>query len=546
LFSICEEVRAMKAPLQVVVLAILVVVVAFAAAQAPPKPVSEQDLVSMVGLGFEADDIVTRVKKAGITFEPTDAALAKLKVAGLADAVLAAVKAEGARSKPADPAAPVTYDQVMQSLSLGMDEDSILGRLSKSPTTFTLSAQQVAALKQAGATEKVLAAMQGLRAPSAKSSDITDLAIILDVSGSMQELTTGREMKMTAAKRVVTDLVNKIPEGLNVTFVIYGHEVFGGAEDPRNCQAVKVARPLSPLDANGKAELTQLISRLQPKGSTPIALSLRTAGEELRKNNALCGLVLITDGVETCNGNPAAEAAALAANLKLTFGVNVVGFGVKPEENASLKAIADAGHGKYYSADDATKLAEFVAAIAKEIQEVAKPAETVDVSRRALKILQPEIELPAMKEIFLVEAGRADHGGVYTKVASITKYGEYLPIPSSTKKYDVVWVPATGRLVHMMRDVMLAERKVVNVKPETIFGLVKVSGSGKVNSIIAMPAGNRPVGVFTPVSSVEKYGDILVMPAGKYDIHVGLSSGTFTTLEEDLQVEAGKQVNLQN
>ncbi|MBI3469001.1 MAG: VWA domain-containing protein [Planctomycetes bacterium] len=384
------------------------------------------------------------------------------------------------------------------------------------------------------------------RPPRAAPSDITDLAIILDCSGSMQQATTDGKSKMEVAKRVVSDLVQKIPDHLNVTFVIYGHEVFGSAEDPRNCQAVKVARPLSPLNAEGKSALLQLIAGLKPTGATPIALSLRTAGQELAKNNALCGMVLVTDGLESCGGNPAAEAAALAANLKLSFGVNVVGFGVKPEENAALQAIARAGRGKYYAAADAQALADSISVIAQEIQTHSKQADFVDVTRRALRILPPSTELPAMQEVFLVEAGEFAHP-FYTKVGSITKYGEYLSIPSSSKKYDVVWVGAAGRGVYLMRNYVLPERKVVDVQPADLLGMVKVLGTGKAQ-VFAMPAGERPAGIYTPVNQVEQFGDVLALPAGTYDVYVERPDGgtwRTTLLEERLQVQPGKLMQLQ-
>jgi Mg-chelatase subunit ChlD len=534
----------MKAPVQLVLLVVVLAAAALAWAQAPAKPVSEQDLVTMLGLGLDAETIVARIKKTGIAFDANAQTLQKLKTAGATDPLLDVVRQEGAKARPAVGAAPagaVTYDQVLQMLSLGIDENGILARLSRSPTTFTLSAEQVAALKQAGASEKVLSAMQGLRAASAKSSDITDLAIILDCSGSMKELTTGRETKMVAAKRVVSDLVNKIPEGLNVTFVLYGHEVFGGAEDPRNCQAVKVARPLSPLDASGKAELTQLISRLQPIGSTPIALSLRTAGQELAKNSGLCGVVLITDGVETCNGDPAAEAAALAANLKLTFGVNVVGFGVKPEENASLKKIADAGRGKYYSAADANQLAQFVSTIAREIEQAAKPPETVVGSRRAVQVVQPEIELLPMKEILLAEtdAPKSTLDG-YVK-AKTDKYGEEIRIPSATAKYDLWWVPKQGHVIRMVKGISFPERKVVKIKPEDYLGLIQVKGTGTVKEILAVPAGSPASTRHSyTTQDAKKYGDIMIVPTGKYDIWVDSN-----VIEEGLNVAAGKLHSLE-
>jgi Mg-chelatase subunit ChlD len=432
----------------------------------------------------------------------------------------------------------VTYEQVLQMLSLGIDEEAILKRLARSPTVFTLDARQVEALKQAGASDKLLTAMAGQRAGGAQSGDVTDLAIILDCSGSMKELTTGREAKMAVAKRVVADLVQKIPEGLNVTLVIYGHEVYGGAEDPRNCQAVKVARPLAPLDASGKLELAQMIARLQPTGATPIALSLKTAGQELAKNKSLCGLVLITDGLETCHGDPAAEAAMLVANLKVTFGVNVVGFGVKPEENVALKAIADAGKGKYYAAQDAKALTDSISAIAQEIQAKAKPAEVVDTSRRAIRVLKPQVELPEMRDIYMVPEAEAEHA-VRTKIGSINKYDDYLRVPSATNKYAVIWEPREGIGVFLLRDFSIPERRVVDVRPESILGLIQVSGMGKVDEIYVVRAGERSA-VVRKIQNAKKYDQIMVVPAGKYDVYVDRSR-----IEEDLDVEPGKLHRLQ-
>src|SRR5207248_9078328 len=117
--------------------------------------------------------------------------------------------------------------------------------------------------------------------------------------------------KMEAAKKVVTELMEKIPNGRRVAFLIYGHD------RELKCQAVKIVRPLSEIDDAAKAQLKGAIAELQPVGHTPIALALRTAGEELAKATGSCQLVLITDGMETCHGDPSKEAAELTAKLKL-------------------------------------------------------------------------------------------------------------------------------------------------------------------------------------------------------------------------------------
>ncbi len=510
------------------------------------KPLDESGLVALLRLGLDEQTVVARIKKGPVALEAGDAILDRLRTAGATEDVIQAVRVAVASKPAVAGSVPVEYRQVLQMLSLGLDEEAILRRLAKSPTVFALGQEQIAELKAAGATNKLLTALQTPRDISPQTAElITNFALVLDCSGSMKEKTTGGETKMEAAQRVVVDLIQNIPEGLNVTFVIYGHEVFASADDPRNCQAVKVARALSPLDTAGRSDLIRLVAGLRPTGATPIALSLKVAGKELEKDReAFCGIVLITDGLESCTGDPTAEAAALLTKLKLSFGINVVGFGVRPEESAALEAIAEAGKGTYFAAEDAKALADSISSIADELKDKSRPAEIIVVSRRALRVLQPEIELPAMKEVYLAAAGAAD-GGVFTKVATIDKYGEYLAIPSATKKYDVVWVPKVGKQVYLMRDFAVPERKVVTVKPETIFGMIRVKGEGKVRNIIAMPAGHRPVGVYRPTSQVQNYGDTLVVPAGKYDVHVNSASGKFTTIEQELDVAAGKLIQLE-
>ena len=126
-----------------------------------------------------------------------------------------------------------------------------------------------------------------------------------------------------------------------VAFIVYGHDMQSA------CQAVKVVRPLAELDDAGKSELVGVIAGLKAVGYTPIALGAGNSRQGTgREENS--GIVLITDGMESCHGNPAAVAAGLALNPKLTFGVNVIGFGVQENEQQAVEQIAKAGKGKYY------------------------------------------------------------------------------------------------------------------------------------------------------------------------------------------------------
>jgi von Willebrand factor type A domain len=511
--------------------------------QQKSEPLDEKGVLTLLELGFDDETIVERIKEAGLTFEVTDAFVDKLKAAKAPEAVVKAAQA-GSKSKsapPTDAAPPVTFDQVLKMLSLRMKEDKVLERIAKTPPIFVLSAAQEEKLAKAGASPKVIAALKGDRPlPPAAAELITNVALVLDCSGSMKEMTKDGDTKMTAAKRVMTDLIEKIPANLNVTFVIYGHEAFSTADDPRNCQAVKVARPLGKLDAAGKAELTGLVASLKPTGGTPIALALKTTGDELaKKSDEFSGIVLITDGLESCKGNPTEEVATLLKTLKLSFGVNVVGLGVKEDEDAALKALADSGGGKYYDADDADALADSISAIAKELEVKAKLAEVVGASRRAVKILQPKVEMPEMAEIVLIETTYPVKEARLYQKGSITKYGEELRIPSSTVKYDLVWYPKEGEAILMVKGLQLTERKVIEIKPEDYVGFIKVNGKGTPKSIHAAVKDAPSVLSFS-AQRTKKFGEVMVVPVGSYDVYIDESA-----IEEGLQVEAGKLYELE-
>jgi MYXO-CTERM domain-containing protein len=112
---------------------------------------------------------------------------------------------------------------------------------------------------------------------------------------------------------------------------------------------------------------------LRGTGPTPLADSLLAAKAYLAKikasdSVASCrkyAIILLTDGAETCQGNPTTAAAALLSQLNVeTF---VVGFSVLASEQASLNGIANAGstagnRPAYFAANE-TELAAAVASI---------------------------------------------------------------------------------------------------------------------------------------------------------------------------------------
>lgn len=290
-------------------------------------------------------------------------ALALLLPAGLS------AQAQSTRSN--QNASAVDFESILLMLERGVDEQEIIKRLEGSPTHFTLSGQQIGQLKDAGASSRLIRTLQSRRSSAAIPSDVSNLALILDCSGSMSEKMLDGNTKMEAAKKVLMQLIKELPNGKRVTFIVYGHKVFG-EDKQRGCQSVEVILPLRELTPDLKDQLVSAISGLQARGWTPLASSLRLAGEELKKARGISQVIVVTDGMETCSGNPAQEAAALKRQLNLPGGVDLIGFKVTDQEKEAVQKIVEEGRGKYYDTNNAR---EITARLKEAMQRAEEEAE---------------------------------------------------------------------------------------------------------------------------------------------------------------------------
>ena len=279
-----------------------------------------------------------------------------------------------------------------------ISENTIVEKVKGSGTAFVLGADDITRLKKAGASDALIAAMQATSSSAgggADTSEVTDLALIVDYSGSMNAKMKDGATKVASAKLCVSNLIDKLPKDLNVALIVYG------TSKQRGCQDIDVVQPLGLID---KAGLKAKITGFNATGMTPIAASLEVAGQELKKAKGGPAIVLVTDGAETCHGDPAAVAARLAAEFGVKFGINVIGFGIEPKEKAELADIAAKGHGKLLTVENADELAN---ALKKMVEEKVAVA-------------------PKQRETKAYEAGGAAvKPGVFFGDAPLTPVGDY-------------------------------------------------------------------------------------------------------------------------
>src|SRR5690606_16164514 len=97
------------------------------------------------------------------------------------------------------------------------------------------------------------------------------------------------------------------------------------------------------------------LKKIKPLGKTPLAYSATLVIDKLRQSKMKSTIILITDGIESCDGNICDVIKAAKAE-GIDFRLHIVGFGLKAGETEQLKCAAEAGDGKYFDAADAGNL----------------------------------------------------------------------------------------------------------------------------------------------------------------------------------------------
>jgi hypothetical protein len=175
----------------------------------------------------------------------------------------------------------------------------------------------------------------------------------------------GGQRRIDIAKQTLSKLTSSgIPAGTPFAFRVFGREV-------DSCQT-DLDIPVSPLNA---AAVDAKIKALEAKNGarTPIGASLDKVSSDLASIKGERLVVLLTDGEETCGGDPAAAIAALT-KAGTTVRVNIVGFAIEdPKLAVTFSHWASLGNGAYFDAKDAAGLANALTQSMRASFEVVTP-----------------------------------------------------------------------------------------------------------------------------------------------------------------------------
>src|SRR5262245_59172845 len=351
--------------------------------------------------------------------------------------------------------------------------------------------------------------------------------IILDASGSMWAQIGGKP-KLEIAREALHTVLQSVPADLELGFMAYGHRSKG------DCKDIEL---IVPPAAGTSGAITTAADNLKFLGKTPLTQAVKQAAEALQYTEDKASVILITDGLETCGGDPCALGKELEAS-GVDFTANVVGFGLTAEEGRQIACLADNTGGKYFPASDAAGLKDAL------VQTVVAPEPTPPPAPApAPEPAKPEFNF--LPKLLLAEGGDPIVEGnaweIY-KAKPDGSRGDNL----TTEYNDYKGLLAIGDYVVVGRIGEARTEQLVKVENDTtVYQPIFILNAGTL-IIHPRPSEGAEVSdgasvVFDyPGGTATTYGDSkIVVPDGEEKVTATIGTGSAT---ETIQLAAGQTV----
>jgi Ca-activated chloride channel family protein len=171
--------------------------------------------------------------------------------------------------------------------------------------------------------------------------ELTRILFLFDCSGSMNA-TFQTAPKINIAKKLLGELLDSLKKVNNLELALrcFGHQV---PWPPGDCNDTRLEVPFS---RNNGDVIKNRLSNIEAKGTTPIALSLQACEKDFPDLNARNIIILITDGIEECSGDPCAVSLQLQKK-GIILKPFVIGVGLDENFKKSFDCV-----GNYYDASN--------------------------------------------------------------------------------------------------------------------------------------------------------------------------------------------------
>ena len=188
-----------------------------------------------------------------------------------------------------------------------------------------------------------------LQAQKSKSEPTTSrILFVFDASQSMYGTwESGR--KISIARKYLIHIIDSLEQMDNIQMAlrVYGHQ---SPVPPQDCNDTKLEVPFKPGNAG---QIRQRLRSLIPKGTTPIANSLELAANDFPPcKDCRNILILITDGIEACDGDPC-QASLNLQKKGIILKPFVIGIGIDPNFEKTFECV-----GHFYNTPNEEKFQE--------------------------------------------------------------------------------------------------------------------------------------------------------------------------------------------
>ncbi|MEN8119971.1 MAG: VWA domain-containing protein [Bacteroidota bacterium] len=189
-----------------------------------------------------------------------------------------------------------------------------------------------------------------------KDIKTTRILFIFDASNSMNgKWDSGK--KIDIARKILIKLVDSLDklDNTQLALRVYGHQY---AFPPQVCTDSKLEVPFADKNA---IKIKEKLNSIVPKGTTPIAYSLELSANDFPpRKNVRNVIVLITDGIEACDGDPCAIALALQKK-NITLKPYVIGISLDVEIKKAFECV-----GKFYDAQNEDEFEDMLEVVVKQ------------------------------------------------------------------------------------------------------------------------------------------------------------------------------------
>jgi len=368
-----------------------------------------------------------------------------------------------------------------------------------------------------------------------------NVMVVFDGSNSMWGQIDG-VAKIEIARGVMQNLLGSWTDDRRVGLMAYGHRQRG------DCTDIEV---LVQPEANARADILARINAITPTGKTPLTDAVEQAARLLSYTDTPATVVLISDGLESCERDPCALAEALEQG-GVDFTAHVVGFGLAgDEDSASLSCIAEKTGGKYFSARNATELGAALSEVGTAVAEAPPPP-------------------PAAPDVAIQGPGSALAGSLFPVAWTPTvapadyvtivpvgtpegQYGNYLNVgadsqgnlraPAFAGAYELRYLHAATSKVLGRAAIQVLEPEVTVAAPDSVLtgAAFPVAWTGAVDfndyvTVVPMGAEEGTYASYALVKDLMQADLTAAAEPGLYEVRYVLREGTRTLARKQIEV----------